>query len=148
MRTIATFQSSAFNTSESKPSFINPGCFGDDLAQWLIARFRETGAPTDDGPGQEDFGWYFNFEVPEGSHTCVVGLRPGEADSAPDWVVWVERARGLIGSMFWRRQRGIAPSAIALLHEVLSHEPGVTTLRWHEQRDFDAGREEAASSVP
>jgi len=148
MRTIATFQSSAFNTSESKIYFINPGCFGDDLARWLIACLRETGVPTDDEPGQEDFGWYFDFEVPEGSHTCVVGLRPGEAHSAPDWVVWVERTRGLMGSMLGRRRRGIAPSAIALIHSVLSREPGVTGLRWHEQRDFETGREEAASSVP
>ena len=100
MRTIVTFQSSDFNRSESKPSFIDPGCFGGDLAQWLIARFREAGVSTDDDPGQEDFGWYFNFAVPEGSHTCVLGLRPGEGDSATDWVVWVERARGLMGSMF------------------------------------------------
>ena len=33
MRTVATFRSAAFNTSEARPYFINPGCFGDDLAK-------------------------------------------------------------------------------------------------------------------
>lgn len=144
MRTIATFHSSVFNAAESRPYFINPACFGDDVARWLIARLRETGARTDDEPGQEDFGWYFDFEVPEGTHTCVISLRPGEAGGAPDWVVWVERSRGLLGSMLGGRRRGIAPSATARLHDALSRAPEVTALRWHEQRDFDVGRDEAA----
>lgn len=148
MRTIVTFNSSAFNTAELKPYFINPGCFGDDLARWLSARFREAGVTTDEEPGQEDFGWYLNFEMPEGPHTCVVSLRPGDADSAPEWVIWLERTRGLTAAMFEGRRRGIAPSAIALLHGVLSAASDVAALRWHEQHDFDAGREEAASAVP
>lgn len=148
MRTIVTFHSSAFNTAESKPYFINPGCFGDDLARWLRARFREAGVTTDEEPGREDFGWYLNFATPEEPHTCVVGLRPGEADREPEWVLWIERTRGLMGSMFGGRRRGIAPSAITLLHRVLSNAPDVAALRWHEQHDFDAGREETASVVP
>jgi hypothetical protein len=36
MRTIATFNSDAFNTTEEKDYFINPSCFGDDAARWLL----------------------------------------------------------------------------------------------------------------
>jgi hypothetical protein len=43
MKTVATFQSSAFNTTVTKDYFINPECFGDDLARWLITRLRATG---------------------------------------------------------------------------------------------------------
>jgi hypothetical protein len=61
-RTLVTFKSSAFNTSEPKPYFINPGCYGDDVAKWLTRELRGRGFKTDEEPGQEDFGWYFNFE--------------------------------------------------------------------------------------
>src|SRR5437016_2303767 len=56
MVTEAAFRSSAFNTSVVKPYFINECCFGDDLAEWMIARLRANGIQTDDKPGQEDFG--------------------------------------------------------------------------------------------
>lgn len=148
MRTIATFRSSAFNVSEPKPYFINPGCFGDDLAQWLIERLRVAGVATDDRPGQEDFGWYFNFIVSEGPHTCVIGLRPGDDDNDSEWVLWTERRRGLLGSLAGGRRRGISSAAVRVLHTALSAAPEVTGLRWHESRDFDAGREDSAAPEP
>ncbi len=36
MKTVAFFESEAFNHSEPKEYFINPCCFGDDLARWLM----------------------------------------------------------------------------------------------------------------
>ena len=78
MRTVVTFRSSAFNTSEHKPYFINPGCFGDDLAQWLMGEMRRRRVETDDKPGQEDFGWYFDFQIAGISSTFVLGYRPGD----------------------------------------------------------------------
>lgn len=36
VRTVVTFESTAFNMAEPKDYFINPCCFGDDLAKWLI----------------------------------------------------------------------------------------------------------------
>lgn len=148
MRTIATFRSSAFNTSEPQPHFMNPQCFGDDLARWLIARLRAAGATTDEQPGQEDFGWYFNYAVAEGPHTCVVGLRPGNRGDEPDWVLWTERRRALLGSLAGGRSRGVDPSAVALIHRALSTAPEITRLRWHERRAFDAGREDGAAAEP
>ena len=38
VRTVVTFRSSAFNTTESKDYFINECCFGDDAARWIIER--------------------------------------------------------------------------------------------------------------
>jgi hypothetical protein len=148
MRTLVTFHSSAFNTTESKPYFINPECFGDDVAKWLIARLRSAGVKTDAEPGQEDFGWYFNFAVGEDPHTCVIGLRETDDDTDRDWIMWIERGRGLLGSIFGGRKRGIAPAAVTLIHSVLSAAPEVDRIRWHEQDDFQAGREDAGSPEP
>lgn len=148
MRTVVTFRSSVFNTSESQPNFINPGCFGDDLARWLIGRLRSAGVPADQDPGQEDFGWYFEFEVPEGRHCCVLSFRPGDDAADSDWVAWVERSRGFLGSLVGLRRRSIAPSALRVLHDILSNAPEVSSVRWHKQREFESGREDAADSAP
>jgi hypothetical protein len=99
MRTVVTFESDAFNTSESKEYFINPGCFGNDVAQWLMARLRSAGVETDEEPGQEDFGWYFNFTVPEGRHCCVLGYGPAGEGESGVWIAWLERSRGLLRSL-------------------------------------------------
>ena len=48
MRTLVTFRSSAFNTTQPKDYFINPGCFGDDVAKWLMGELR---APVTKVPG-------------------------------------------------------------------------------------------------
>jgi hypothetical protein len=144
MKTVATFRSSKFNTTETKDYFINPECFGDDLARWLISRLRSTGTSTADGPGQEDFGWYFDFVAPEGPHTCVIGFRADDST----WVIWTERRRGLIASIFGARNRDISNEGVKLLHRALSDTLEITDLRWHERKDFDAGREDRSSAEP
>jgi len=149
MRTLVTFQSRSFNTSESKEYFINPCCFGDDLCEWLIQRLREQGIGTDDEPGQEDFGWYFSFKVSDGDHCCVIGYRPGDTDEEDGlWIGWIERSKGFLGSLFGGRSKGISPKAITAIHRVLRSSSEITNLRWHERSDFDRDREELGSPTP
>ena len=149
MRTLVTFQSKSFNTTDEKEYFINPCCFGDDVCKWLIERLRANGIKTDDEPGQEDFGWYFNFTVPEGEHCCVVGYRPGDTDDeAGDWIAWIEKSQGFLGSIFGGRNRGIAPSAPNAIHGVLTSAPEISSVKWHERKEFDKGQEEFGTSNP
>jgi hypothetical protein len=37
IKTVVAFESTAFNMAEPKDYFINPCCFGDDVATWLAA---------------------------------------------------------------------------------------------------------------
>jgi hypothetical protein len=149
MRTLATFESAAFNTSDSKDYFINPGCFGDDLCRWLIHKLRAAGLETDDVPEQEDFGWFFTFTVADGRHCCVVGYRAGETDNDSGlWILWVERHRGFLGSLLGLRRTGITPSAVMALHNAIADKPEISEIRWHRHDDFDQGREELGSSEP
>jgi hypothetical protein len=76
IRTVVTFEATAFNMTEPKESFINPCSFGDDVANWLISELRKRSVRTDEKPGQEDFGWYLNFEITGTGHTFVIGHRP------------------------------------------------------------------------
>jgi len=130
MLTEATFRSSAFNTSEVKPYFINPCCFGDDLAKWMIARLREIGIQTDGEPGQEDFGWYFEFEVPAGKHCCVLGYQDDDPEGR--WCLWLERSRGFLGSIFGKRRAGIDSAAVQALQTILGNAPEIHELEWQE----------------
>jgi len=147
VRTLVTFESSAFNTTESKQYFVNPRNYGDDVAKWMIAALQKAGVQTDDEPGQEDFGWYFEFRVPEGQHCAAVGFRPGDPAPQGCWIAWIERSRGLLGSLSGGRQRGIAASAAAAIHATLQSAE-IRNIRWHEKKDFDAMREALGAETP
>jgi hypothetical protein len=148
IRTVVTFESTAFNMAEQKEYFINPCCFGDDVAKWLISELRKQGVGTDEKPGQEDFGWYLNFEVTGTGHAFVIGHRPGGKSEAGTWIGWLERNRGFVGSLFGGRKRGIEPAAADAIHGILSSSPLIRGVRWHFQHDFDKGHEERGASSP
>lgn len=149
MRTVVTFKSAAFNTTESKDYFINPCCFGDDVAKWLMAELKQRGFQTVGEAGQEDFGWYFTFQAGGIEHDFIIGFRPDEEESAEgDWIGWLERRTGLISSLFGGRKRGIQPAAAQAIHAVLTGSPQIQDVRWHERQDFDSGREELGSPQP
>jgi hypothetical protein len=147
-RATVVFQSAAFNTTEARPHFINPDCFGDDLAKWLIPRFRAAGATTDDEPGQEDFGWYFDFAVDGVDHCLVLSFRPGNDVLPGVWIATVERARGLLASIFKGRRRGVQRAAVELVHRVLASAPEIAAVEWHASQDFLRGEENNGSSAP
>ena len=143
MRTLATFQSSAFNTKQPMAYFINPGCYGDDASRWIMGRLQAAGLSTDPDPGQEDFGWYFDFTVPEGEHCCVLGLRPASDRDPETWIVRLERRRGFLGSIIGGRNRDISSTAVSAIHQALL-APEILELRWHDKREFDRGQEHGA----
>jgi len=146
VRTLVTFESTAFNMTEPTDYFINPCCFGDDVAEWLIRELRKQGIGTDEEPGQEDFGWYLNFEASGVCHTFVVGHRPTGETEEGTWIGWLERKRGLIASILVGRGSGIQASAAQAIHQVLTGSPIIRDVRWHFQSDFDNGIERGALS--
>ena len=146
IRTVVTFESTAFNMTEPKDYFINPCCFGDDVAEWLIGELRKQGMGTDERPGQEDFGWYVNFELAGIGHTFIIGHRPHGKTEEGAWIGWLERKRGLIGSILGGRRRGIQASAAQAIHQILTGSQTVRDVRWHFRRDFDRGIERGALS--
>lgn len=128
MRREASFRSSAFNTSQVRDYFVNDCCFGDDLAKWLIGRLRSAGVETDEEPGQEDFGWYFEFRVPAGKHCCILGYQEDEPEGL--WHLWLERSRGLVGSLLGRRAHGIDEAALRAINDALASAPEIRDFEW------------------
>jgi hypothetical protein len=148
VRRIVTFRSAAFNTRETKPYFINPGCFGDDVARWLIAELCKRSVDADKEPGQEDFGWYLDFRFASVRYLFVVGLRPDDELEGRSWILWIERNRGLFGSAFGGRGRGIDPAVPQLLHQILTASPQIEDVRWYSSDEFDRGNEKLYEAGP
>ena len=141
-RTLVTFTSDAFNVTEQRPEFINPDNFGDDLARWLAAELRNRGIDAAEEVGQEDFGWYFSFRAAGVPYCFLLGHRDSEGDSpGTEWLGWVEREAGLLGSLFGARGRGIQPEGLQAIHGALSGSPLIREIRWHERAAFEAGDE-------
>jgi hypothetical protein len=148
IRTLVTFESTAFNMTEAKEYFMNPCSFGDDVANWLMSELRKRGARTDQIPGREDFGWYLNFEVTGIGHTFVIGHRPTGDSEQGTWIGSLERNRGFVPSLFGARKRGIHASAVEAIHKILSSSPQIRDVRWHFQHEFDKGIEERGALLP
>jgi hypothetical protein len=148
IRTVATFESSAFNATERRDYFINDCCYGDDVAAWLIDELGARGVETDAEPGQEDFGWYFGFKKGGIDYTFIIGHRPADAETLPTWIGFVERKRGRLGALLRGSERGVDPEAVLAIHSVLNSSLLVRNLKWHFRRDFDAGREELGQAQP
>lgn len=128
------FRSDMFNTTVAKPYFINPTCYGDDVAKWLVEKLNEDGASVAEPPQQEDFGWYFDLSVEGLMHQIVITYRPPSTGESGDWIVRIERAAGPLGTLLGKRSR-VSPGAPALLHQALQH-PGISDVRWFTDDDF------------
>lgn len=127
-KTALVFQSDAFNTTTTKEYFINPECYGDDLARWLVSKLRTNGYATDEQPGQEDFGWYLTFEVQGVKHVVLIGYRTDSHDRAGEWLCRIERSAGLIGAAFGKRKQ-VLPEAVEAIRRILSDSPEAFALR-------------------
>jgi hypothetical protein len=147
LKTVVTFKSSAFNMSEPREYFINPCCFGDDLATWLAEQLRRKGHQASEKPGQEDFGWYFTFLISGIEYFFVIGHQPGDGAEGA-WIGWLERKRGFVAFVLGGHKRGIHPDAAWAIHEILSSSSQIQNVRWHLRRDFDSGREESGTPTP
>ncbi len=164
-RNLITFQSKEFNSTVPQEHFINDCCYGDDICKWLIEELTKKGVDCDKEPGQEDFGWYFNFSVNKVVYCLVCAFRLGEGEDQEqdqekkeeaasseaengDWIIWIERSAGFMASLFGARNKGLDEAVPKLIHSTLSANPAITNIKWHRKKDFDAGREDLALSSP
>jgi hypothetical protein len=92
------FRTSRFNLSEVKSHFINPCCFGEDVAAWLQAELAKRGTASQ-GPSQEDWGWYLRVRHENRPYYLNVSGNRDEANAEPnvgEWRIIVERRRSLL----------------------------------------------------
>ena len=125
------FRTDRFNLSKIGEHFINPCCFGEDLASWLRGRLPERGVEICD-PYQEDWGW----ELPvrrgaQGYYLCVSG-NADQSAANPDegeWRMIIEKKRSI-----WQRLTGDGKitrddEMVALVQKILGSEDGMSDVR-------------------
>ena len=137
MKTEVSFHSTAFNCIQPRDYFINECCFGDDLVRWLIQELRNRGIKTADEPRQEDFGWYFTFDIAGTRHCFVITFQPNNPAQGDRWLGWLERQTGLVGSLLGGRKWGIKREAIVAIDAALRNHPEIHNLNWHEAGSDD-----------
>jgi hypothetical protein len=117
-----SFSSDHFNRSDPKDYFINSNCFGDDLASWLMNAIKARGVKVeDDGPDQEDFGWYFNIEMLGFSYSCVALFQ----EDTERWICVLEYNAGLLGSLLGKRKKPVPEEISQLFDSILRSEPAI-----------------------
>jgi hypothetical protein len=142
VRTLVALRTPAFNTSQEKETFLNPGNFGDDLASWIAERLRLGGHAVDNEIGQEDHGWYLTFVAGDQSYDFIIGYREDD-----EWIGWIERSCGLFASLLGGRHRGMQPAGPLAIHAAVS-EPRVTSIAWHYEKAFRRGDESGSAPLP
>jgi len=121
------FRTGRFNLSKVSPHFINPCCFGEDLAAWLREKLSEKGITARE-PYQEDWGWELPAKINGQSYYLGVG---GNADGdtanpdAGEWRVIVEKKRTI-----WQRLTGenkitLDDPLLSLIRQILTADTGI-----------------------
>ena len=122
-----SFCTDLFEGTTPGPHFINPICFGEDLAVWLKERLQLRGLSPSE-PIQEDWGWVVIVPFHGHKFTLCVGIMDESIGKIPScWRVGVSFEKPLNGIRSWFRA---APSAdlaqLALvIEENLRAEPRI-----------------------
>lgn len=148
MRTLVTFFSNDFNSSQPKAEFTKPTNYGDDVCRWIIQQMRESGVDVDDDPQQDDNGWYFCFRIPVGRFCVLVSCRPAPDPDESLWICWIENQCGFVGSLLGHRLKNISPHAVETLNRALSKNSRVTGTMWHHYEKFKEGYEQSGAELP
>jgi hypothetical protein len=126
------FDTARFNLSEVKEHFINPCCFGEDLAAWL--RDRLTGQGIDaSAPGQEDWGWYLGARCGRQSYFLGMNGNPkAEGSDEGEWRIIIEKTRSLWDIVTGRGKILEDDQMVRIVREILHEEPAFQNVRLEE----------------
>ena len=128
------FETDRFNVSEVKEHFINPCCFGEDLAEWLRQRLAEKGV-TAGTPGQEDWGWYLFAQQDSQRYFLGMGGYPGKGGLGKndgEWRIIVEKRRSIWEKLRGRNKITATDPVVSIIEDILREQPDVRNL----SRDF------------
>ena len=125
------FETGRCNLSRVGEHFINPCCFGEDLASWLRTKLANTDIEAVQ-PYQEDWGW--ELPVSRGSDAYYLCMSGNQGDSGTnkddgEWRIIVQKRRSI-----WQRMTGTGQitaddTLVRLIEGILSGEPTIRNVR-------------------
>jgi len=135
-----SFRSALFENKEPKPHFINPICFGEDLAAWLIEKIRPTISELSE-PIQEDYGWGFWATISGAPYWVAIAINEESiGQEVAEWYVSVAHEAGCNPIRRWTTRPKLE-ALLALCHAIdtaLYSELEIAEIRWWTD-DFDSG---------
>ena len=123
------FRSNRFNLSKVGEHFINPCCFGEDLAAWLRPKLAVKNIETAT-PNQEDWGWELPAKC-EGDfyYLCVSGNADNPGNDEGEWRIVVEKRRSIWERLTGRGKIAADDPLVRLVEETLSQEPVIRNVQ-------------------
>jgi hypothetical protein len=128
------FKTSRFNLSKVGEHFMNPCCFGEDIAAWLQSKLAERGIKTR-SPYQEDWGWELPATLGTDSYFLCMS---GNSDELPDniddgeWGIIVEKRRTIGQRVRRTGQISADDKMVSEIEEILRSEPLIQDLHREE----------------
>jgi hypothetical protein len=131
------FKTSRFNLSKVEEHFVNPCCFGEDLAVWLRAKLVERNIETIQ-PYQEDCGWELPARLgPDSYYLCMSGNADGssmnEDEDEGEWRIIVEKKRSLWQRLSGKGRIARTDETTGLIEEIQSGESTILSVRREKQ---------------
>ena len=115
-----------FEASTPGPDFINPRCFGEDFARWLMTRLAQRSLDASE-PIQEDFGWVILIKAAPHTFTLSIGIMDETIGQVPaQWRIGLayEKALNSVTSWFKRAPTAALQSIFEELQSIVRSEPG------------------------
>ncbi|MBI5667625.1 MAG: hypothetical protein HZC41_06420 [Chloroflexi bacterium] len=139
-----TFQTHLFENKVVKPHFINPICFGEDVAAWMIARLPQPPFVVSE-PIQEDYGWGFWARVNDEPYWTAIAIV--EDTIGQEWAEWMvsvnyEPGFNLVRRFLKRPREENLLMLCRALDAALHAEPSIRDIQWWRD-DFYNGEPSA-----
>lgn len=127
-----TVETDIFEHRQVKPHFINPCCFGEDFAAWLIKELSKEGNLNFrfSEPIQEDYGWGF-WATNEKDRVWIAISYAGDGpqEPPPQWVICVKRDPGLNVMRRLRSNTGSEELLSDGIRKLLKSNPAIRIVR-------------------
>jgi len=128
------FKTNRFNLSKVGEHFINPCCFGEDLAAWLRIKLSERNVEVRESY-QEDWGWELPATQESDSYYLCMSGNSDELSTNKDdgeWGIIIEKRRSI-----GQRLRGVGKIAanakmVGTIEEILRAEPAIREVHREE----------------
>jgi len=129
MKTQATFQADMFPPYDGEEENMNPGVWGQRLAEYLVAALAKKGIETE-APIAEDWGWY----VPVRNDGFRLAVCCGHQDGAADeFLCFTEPARPVVKKLFRKIDATSQLQRLtAALQQILAEESNIRGVVWSE----------------
>jgi hypothetical protein len=124
------FATDRFNLSQVGEHFVNPCCFGEDLAAWLRSKLSEKGIHVSE-PGQEDWGWFLRAKQGNDSYFLAVSGNSanGTDQDYGEWRIIVLKKRSIWDQVMGKGKIEDDDPMLQIIEEILRAEADLVGVR-------------------